>query len=223
MADLVLAITGGSGAIYAVRLLDVLLRAGRNVQLTISPAGKTVIETELGVSPDLDDFQPEMLSFTSAVPALSEKIEQFWGPDVARAAKASQQPTSGSVRYYHYQNYMAPMASGSARSDGMVICPASGGTISAIAHGASENLIDRAAAVHLKERRRLVLVPRETPLSTIQLDNLRRCAEAGAVVLPAMPGYYHGATTVGHLVDFVVARICDQIDVEQKLMSRWGE
>jgi 4-hydroxy-3-polyprenylbenzoate decarboxylase len=95
--------------------------------------------------------------------------------------------------------------------------------LSAIAHGASENLIHRAADVHLKERRKLVLVPRETPLSMVQLDNMRRAVEAGAVVLPAMPGFYHGATAIRDLVDFVVARICDQLGVAHSLMRRWGE
>ena len=97
------------------------------------------------------------------------------------------------------------------------------GTLAAIANGISENLIHRAADVHLKERRKLVLVPRETPLSMIQLDNMRRAVEAGAVVLPAMPGFYHGATSIRDLVDFVVARICDQLGVEHSLMRRWGE
>jgi 4-hydroxy-3-polyprenylbenzoate decarboxylase len=104
----------------------------------------------------------------------------------------------------------------------MVICPCSGSTVSAIACGASNNLIQRAADVHLKERRPLILVPRETPLSTIQLDNMKRCAEAGAVVLPAMPGFYHGPQSIADLVDFVVARICDQLRVEHCLMRRWG-
>jgi 4-hydroxy-3-polyprenylbenzoate decarboxylase len=94
--------------------------------------------------------------------------------------------------------------------------------MSAIACGGSNNLIQRAADVHLKERRPLVLVPRETPLSVIQLDNMKRCAEAGAVVLPAMPGFYHGASTIADLVDFVVARICDQLRIEHSLMRRWG-
>jgi 4-hydroxy-3-polyprenylbenzoate decarboxylase len=105
----------------------------------------------------------------------------------------------------------------------MVVCPCSGSTTSAIAYGASNNLIQRAADVHLKERRKLVLVPRETPLSTIQLEGLKRCSEAGAVVLPAMPGFYHGARTIQDLVDFVVARICDQLVIEHSLIRRWGE
>ncbi len=129
----------------------------------------------------------------------------------------------GRVQYHHYQDFFAAIASGSALTDGMVVCPCSGGTLSAIAHGASGNLIHRAADVHLKERRRLILVPRETPLSLVQLDNMRRCAEAGAVVLPAMPGFYHGVHSIRDLVDFVVGRICDQLGVDQPLIKRWGE
>ena len=117
---------------------------------------------------------------------------------------------------------MAPMASGSAPSAGMVICPCSGGTLSSIAHAASGNLIQRAADVHLKERRPLILVPRETPLSIPQLDNMLRVAQAGATVLPAMPGFYHAPETIDDLVDFVVGRICDQLGVEQELIRRWG-
>jgi len=104
----------------------------------------------------------------------------------------------------------------------MAICPCSSGTLSAIVHGTSANLIHRAAEVHLKERRRLVLVPRETPLSIVQLDNLKRAAEAGAVILPAMPGFYHGPETIADLIDFVVSRICDQLGVENELVRRWG-
>jgi len=104
----------------------------------------------------------------------------------------------------------------------MVICPCSSGTLSAIVHGTSANLIHRAAEVHLKERRKLILVPRETPLSLVQLENLKRAAEAGAVVLPAMPAFYHGAATIQDLVDFVVGRICDQLGVANELVRRWG-
>jgi 4-hydroxy-3-polyprenylbenzoate decarboxylase len=105
----------------------------------------------------------------------------------------------------------------------MVVCPCSTGTLSAIVHGTSANLIHRAADVHLKERRPLVLVPRETPLSLVQLDNMKRAAEAGAIMLPAMPGFYHGPTQIGDLVDFVVARICDQLAVANTLIRRWGD
>ena len=119
---------------------------------------------------------------------------------------------------------MAPMASGSFLTGGMVICPCSGTTLSAVAAGAASNLIQRAAEVHLKERRKLILVPRETPLSLAHIDNMRRVTEAGAVVLPASPGWYHGvADRSSDLVDFVVARICDQLGVEHALTKRWGE
>ena len=118
---------------------------------------------------------------------------------------------------------MSPIASGSFLTDGMVICPCSGSTLGAVAHGVGENLIHRAAEVHLKERRKLILVPRETPLSLVYLENMNWAAKAGAVLLPAMPGFYHRAKTIRDLVDFVVARICDQLGIENKLMTRWGE
>jgi 4-hydroxy-3-polyprenylbenzoate decarboxylase len=198
--QLVLGITGASGAIYAVRLLEVLLTAGCDVHLSISPSGQTLLKQELGLNVDLAKFD-----------ATSIRISGIEEPNRA-----------GKLYYHHYQDFMAPIASGSFLTDGMVICPCSGSTVSAIACGASNNLIQRAADVHLKERRPLILVPRETPLSVIQLDNLKRCAEAGAVVLPAMPGFYHGAQTIRDLVDFVVARICDQLHVEHSLIKRWG-
>jgi 4-hydroxy-3-polyprenylbenzoate decarboxylase len=118
---------------------------------------------------------------------------------------------------------MAPIASGSFLTAAMAICPCSGSTLAAVAHSMGENLIHRAAEVHLKERRKLVVVPRETPLSLPQLKNMQAIHEAGAVVLPAAPGFYHGAETVADLVDFVVARICDQLGVANTLMRRWGE
>jgi 4-hydroxy-3-polyprenylbenzoate decarboxylase len=117
---------------------------------------------------------------------------------------------------------MAPIASGSFLTAAMVICPCSGSTLGALAHSVGENLIHRAAEVHLKERRKLVVVPRETPLSLPQLKNMQAVHEAGAVVLPASPGFYHGAESVADLVDFVVARICDQLGVANSLMTRWG-
>ena len=128
----------------------------------------------------------------------------------------------GEVHYYHYRDQMAPAASGSFLTDGMVICPCSSGTLSAIVHGTSANLIHRAADVHMKEGRKLILVPREMPLSLPQLDNLKRAAEAGAIILPAMPGFYHGVKSIRDLVDFVVARICDQLGMPNTLIKRWG-
>jgi 4-hydroxy-3-polyprenylbenzoate decarboxylase len=126
------------------------------------------------------------------------------------------------LKYHRFDDFSAGIASGSFLTRGMVICPCSMGTLASLAGGHSENLIQRAADVHLKEHRKLIVVPRETPISSIQLDNMRRLAEAGVVVLPAMPGYYHGAQTIPDLVDFVVARIADQLGVEHRLMKRWG-
>jgi len=197
-APLVLGITGASGAAYAVRLLEVLLEAGREVHLAISPSGQAVIGEELGRRIDLDAF----------------RIEELLG------GKA---PAVGRLLYHHYKDLMAPIASGSFLTRGMVICPCSGSTLSAVAHSMGENLIHRAAEVHLKERRQLVVVPRETPLSLPQLRNMQAIHEAGAVVLPASPGFYHGAETIADLVDFVVARICDQLGVANALVRRWGD
>ena len=195
---LVLGITGASGAPYAVRLLEVLLESGREVHLAISPSGQAVIGEELGRQIDLDRFDLAAL--------------------LGRPA-----PTTGTLLYHHHKNLMAPIASGSFLTAAMVICPCSGSTLSAIAHSMGENLIHRAAEVHLKERRKLVVVPRETPLSLPQLKNMQAVHEAGGVVLPAAPGFYHGAATVADLVDFIVARICDQLGVPNALIRRWGE
>jgi 4-hydroxy-3-polyprenylbenzoate decarboxylase len=197
---LVLAITGASGAVYALRLLEVLVESGRDVQLLISPSGAAVIKQELDRSVCVDRFELSQLLPT----AIAEKANQR-------------------VRYHHYADFMSPLASGSFLTGGMVVCPCSGSTLSGIAHASSTNLIQRAADVHLKERRQLILVPRETPLSLIQLDNMRKAAEAGAVILPASPGWYHGVRSPQDLVDFVVARILDQLGIPHQLMRRWGE
>jgi flavin prenyltransferase len=205
MQPLVVAITGASGAIYGIRLLEVLLGAGRNIYLSISPSGQAVLETELGVKVDLNNFAPAQL--VSKAHATSEAIAK----------------QSGKLLYCHYQDLMSPIASGSFLTGGMVVCPCSGSTLGAISHSIGNNLIHRAAEVHLKEGRKLIVVPRETPLSLPQLDNMRKAVEAGVVVLPASPGFYHGANSIDDLVDFVVGRICDQLGVEHHLMQRWGE
>jgi flavin prenyltransferase len=218
--NIVLAITGASGAIYALRLLEILLEAGRHVHLTISPAGRLVVRQELGIDVALDQFDPRQLVLAADSPhrrgmpaAISEVLSGSAAASLARG---------GRLTYYHVDDLFAPIASGSFLTDAMVICPCSGSTLGAVVHGTGENLIHRAAGVHLKERRKLIVVPRETPLSTIHLENMRRAAEAGAVVLPAMPGFYHGAQSIRDLVDFVVARICDQLGVDNALMRRWG-
>lgn len=215
---LIVGVTGASGAAYAVRLLDVLLRSGREVHLAISPSGAAVIEQELGLKVDLKAFDPESLGLGGGEQLLLERIPLLRG---AKPIAASGEP--GALRYFHWQDFMAPMASGSFLSGGMALCPCSGTTLSAIAAGAAGNLIQRAAEVQLKERRPLVLVPRETPISLTHIDNMRRACEAGALVLPAAPGWYHGVTGVADLVDFVVARVCDHLGVRNALMKRWGD
>ncbi len=199
--NIVVAITGASGVLYAIRLLEVLLAAGCDVFLSISEAGRLVLEEELGLKVDLDNFDPAMLKL-----AIKTRASEL-----------------GLLRYCRFDDWSAPIASGSFHTDGMVICPCSTRTLGAIAHGVSTNLVHRAAEVHLKERRRLILVPRETPLSLVQLRNLMLAAEAGAVILPAMPAFYHGAKRVSDLVDFIVSRICDQLGLENALVKRWGE
>ena len=155
------------------------------------------MQRELDVDLDLDHFDPAKL-----LPART---------DFSR------------LHYHHHRNFQAGIASGSFLTAGMVICPCSMGSVAAIAHGTSENLIHRAADVHLKERRKLILVPRETPLGVIQLKNLATVAEAGAVVLPAMPAFYTLPKTIDDMIDFIVGRVCDQLGAEHGLLKRWGE
>jgi flavin prenyltransferase len=200
-SDLVVAVTGASGSPYGVRLVEVLLRAGRAVHLTVSPAAVEVFDREVGRVLKLPEGEFDPLAFLG--PAAD-------GLDLSR------------LRYHHFRNFGAGIASGSFPTAGMAVCPCSMGTLAAVAHGVSENLIHRAADVHLKERRKLVLVPRETPLGLIQLRNMAAVAEAGAVVLPAMPGFYTRPRSVADMVDFVVARVCDQLGVDHRLVKRWG-
>jgi len=212
MNPLVVAITGASGALYAVRLLDVLTAAGRDVHLTISSSGQTVLQHELGIQVDLNHFE------LSALQDVRGGTCRF----LSDAEPIDIERHPGRIHYHHFSDFMSPIASGSFLTDGMAICPCSGSTLSAVVTGASNNLIQRAADVHLKERRPLVIVPRETPLSAVQLDNLKRAGEIGAVVLPATPGWYHEVESPLDLVDFVVARILDQLHVENRLVKRWG-
>lgn len=193
---IVVGVTGASGAIYAVRLVEVLLQAGCEVHLAISPSGKTVIAQELDRVVDLNHFAADTL--------LGAAVD------------------TSKLLYHHFTDFMAPIASGSFVTSGMVICPCSGTTLSSVAHAAGSNLIQRAAEVHLKERRKLILVPRETPLSLPQINNMKLATEAGAIILPAMPGWYHGVQSLDDLVDFIVSRIVDQLGIEVNLMRRWG-
>ncbi|MFL2870586.1 MAG: UbiX family flavin prenyltransferase [Pirellulaceae bacterium] len=206
---IVLAITGASGVPYGLRLLQQLLAAGRHVHLIMSHAGAAVVTQETGIKVDLENGDLDEL--------LNTQLEYLGDACISDGVSIDSQ-----LSYEHCSDFMSPTASGSYLTDGMVICPCSGGTLSAVVTGASRNLIHRAAEVHLKEKRNLVLVTRETPLSLVHIRNMELAVQAGAVVLPASPGFYHGADSVGDLVDFVVARILDQLAVENDLSQRWG-
>ena len=212
---IVLGITGASGSIYAIRLLQVLVKAGYETHLVMSPSGAAVLKQECDLTMDLRD--PDLESLVCFSPAWSNR-----SPLVDSGMTRSSQE-EGLLLYHRHDDFMTPIASGSFLTKAMVICPCSGSTLSGIARAASANLVQRAADVHLKEQRKLVLVPRETPLSAIQLDNMHRLAQNNAVILPAMPGWYHGVKTLDCLVDFVVSRILDQIGIDNELMARWGE
>jgi 4-hydroxy-3-polyprenylbenzoate decarboxylase len=193
-----LAITGASGAPYGLRLLEVLLAADYRVYLLISSAGRVVLATEQNLQVPAN---PE-----SATESLSQKYN----------AKEGQLVVCGKEEWF------SPVASGSAAPKQMVICPCSAGSVSAIAAGASNNLIERAADVVIKERGQLILVPREMPLSSIHLQNMLTLSQAGATIMPAAPGFYHNPENIDDLVNFVVARILDHLGIEQILMERWG-
>ena len=213
---LVLAITGASGAVYAVRLLQCLCEAKIPVHLLVSPSGAAVVQQELQIDLGCNRDQLDRL------------LEYSW-PDAStlnqwpRRSTEQAQADRKFITLHDYRDYMTPVASGSFLTRGMVICPCSGATMSGVVHAAGNNLIQRAADVHLKEHRKLILVPRETPMSVFQLENMKRAADAGAIVLPAMPGWYHGVRTVVDIIDFVVARILDHLQVSHVLMKRWGE
>lgn len=206
MKPIVLAMTGASGVPYSVRLLEILVKEGLEVHLVASPAASEVFRAEMGIS-----LNPKL-------PRLEELICARNPDDQSELlSKATKQ-----LHIHGYQDFSAGIASGSFRTQGMVVCPCSMGTLAAIAGGLSTNLIQRSADVHLKERRRLIVVPRETPLSAIHLQNMLRLQEAGGIVMPAAPGFYHRPQSVEDLVDFLVMRICDHLDVSVSLVNRWG-
>lgn len=193
-----LAITGASGVQYGLRLLECLVRADRDVFLMISKAARVVIgtETDLKLPP-----QPN---------ATADFFTQQYGARL------------GQIRVFGDDQWTAPVASGSGAPHRMVVCPCSTGTLSALATGACNNLIERAADVALKERRQLILVPREAPYHEVHLANMLLLSRMGATILPASPGFYHRPQTVEELIDFVVARLLDHLGVDQSLMPRWG-
>jgi 4-hydroxy-3-polyprenylbenzoate decarboxylase len=194
-----LAFTGASGAQYGLRLLECLLEAGEQVYLMVSAPAQVVI----GIETDLK------------LPGRTAEIERFFTE--RHGARA------GQLRVFGREEWTAPVASGSSAPRAMVVCPCTTGTLSSIACGASNNLIDRAADVVLKEGRKLILVPRETPFSVIHLENMLKLARLGVCILPPSPGFYHQPQSIDDLVDFVVARILDQLDIEHVVSRRWAE
>jgi 4-hydroxy-3-polyprenylbenzoate decarboxylase len=196
MKRITLALTGASGMAYGIRLLECLLAAGCQVDLLVSQAARIVAKQELDLTLPGDNT------------ALAEVFRSRF--------------PGGELKAYGEKEWFAPAASGSNPADAMVVCPCTMGTLAAIAHGLADNLTERAADVMLKEKRPLILVPRETPFSLIHLRNMTALAEAGATVLPANPGFYHRPQRVEDVVDFVVARVLDQLGVAHQLMRRWG-
>ena len=194
-----LAFTGASGLPYGVRLLECLLKAGMGVYLLYSQAAQIVARQEMELS----------------LPARAKDAAEFFSTRFGAVP--------GQLQAFGREEWFAPVASGSNPADAMVICPCTMGTLGSIAAGLADNLIERAADVTLKEARKLVLVPRETPLSAIHLENMLKLSRAGAIILPANPGFYHHPQTVQDLVDFVVARVLDHVGVAHSLMPRWGE
>ncbi|WP_281502107.1 flavin prenyltransferase UbiX [Alcanivorax sp. S6407] len=194
-----LAFTGASGAPYGLRLLQCLLLADCEVFVILSKAARIVIGTETELS----------------LPAGTGKAEQALRDWVAT--------DKGKLVVCGLEQWTAPVASGSGAPAAMVVCPCSTGTLSAIASGASDNLIERAADVAIKEGRKLILVPRETPFSAIHLENMLKLSRLGVTIMPAAPGFYHQPESVSDLVDFMVARLLDHLGIEQSLVKRWGE
>lgn len=194
-----LAITGASGVQYGLRLLQCLVELDTQVLLMVSKAAQVVIATETDLK----------------LPGAPDAMEAFLSEHF--------QASAGQIKVYGREQWMAPVASGSGAPSAMVVCPCSTGTLSAIACGASNNLIERAADVALKERRQLLLVPREAPYSEIHLEHMLKLTRMGAVVVPASPGFYQKPQSVEEMVDFIVARLLSQLGYEQNLLPRWGE
>jgi 4-hydroxy-3-polyprenylbenzoate decarboxylase len=194
-----LAFTGASGMPYGMRLLELLLAAGARVYLMYSQAAQIVAHQEMQL----------------VLPSRAREAEELF----SRRFKVEQ----GQLRVFGREDWLAPVASGSNPADAMVVCPCTMGTLAAIAAGMSQKLIERSADVMLKENRKLILVPRETPFSAIHLENMLKLARSGAIILPPNPGFYHHPRDIHDMVDFVVARILDHVGVTHTLMPRWGE
>ena len=197
MSNIVVGITGASGSIYGLRLIAELLRAGKEVGLLLSAAGRQVLAYETGLQLDLDPAGCLL------------QLYDYYG-------------VTERLQTYALDDFFASIASGSNPPDALVICPCSMGTLGRIAAGLSDNLLERVADVVLKEQKKLVLVPRETPFNQIHLQNLLRVSQAGGQILPAMPAFYHQPQSVEEMVDFVVGKILDQLGIEHRLFKRWG-
>ncbi len=192
------AFSGASGAPYGMRLLEALVAANCQIYVLVSSAARVVFATESNIN----------------IPASPDAATQFFSE--ALAAKP------GQVQVFGKDQWFSPVASGSAAPKKMVVCPCSTGTVSAIATGASDNLLERAADVVLKERGQLILVPRETPYNSIHLENMLKLSQLGATIMPASPGFYHKPQSIDDLVDFMVARVLDHLGIEQQLAPKWG-
>lgn len=193
----IIAITGASGTIYGLRLINELLKRGDDVGIIISPSGLLVLEQEIGLSLQCDRLE------------IAKKLDKYFGK------------TKGRINYYPSDDICASLSSGSSLIRDMIICPCSMGTLARVASGISGNLIERTADVILKEKGRLILVPRETPLNSIHLENMLRLCNAGAHIIPAMPAFYHKPESVEDLVDFVVGKVLDALGIENRLYRRW--
>jgi len=194
-----LAITGASGARYGLRLLQCLLESGSRVYLLVSQAGQVVLKMEANIE----------------VPSRPADAERYFAERFEARA--------GQLRVFGRRQWTAPVASGTNAPDAMVVCPCTTGTLATIASGMCRDLIDRAADVVLKERRKLIVVVRETPFSAIHLENMLRLARAGVLIMPANPGFYFNPQAVDEIIDFMVARILDHLEIPHELMQRWGE
>ncbi len=197
-SSVTVAITGASGAPYALRLIECLLAQQQELHVVMSSAARVVFATELN------------WRLPAAPAAMAEQFRERF------------QVTSEQLQVYGKEEWFSPIASGSSAPKRMVVCPCSTGTLSAIATGSSDTLIERAADVVIKERGQLIVVPREMPLSAIHLENMLKLAQLGVTVLPAAPGFYHQPTSVQDLIDFVVARILDHLGLDQNIQPRWG-
>ncbi len=193
-----LAMTGASGAAYTLRLFECLLAEGIHVQFLTSKPGQIVVGTETD------------LKLTGNPQRMRKTLAEYFKVDESQ------------ISVYAKDQWSAPPASGSSVADAMVVCPCTTGSLASIAAGTSDNLIHRAADVALKERKTLIIMPREAPFSTIHLENMLRLSRAGAVILPPNPGFYHGVNSVEDLIDFVVARVLDQLGIDNNISPRWG-